>query len=156
MVANTKLYEDSSLPNASYEFLPHTTDAYIEARGATLERAFESAGLALFDTMCDVKKVSHEVTDQLEFSGTDEIRLLYDWLESLLLRFDLDGKVYSEFHVAPITKSEATIRASANLSGEKYDRSRHGAKVEVKAVTYHKMEIQKANSSTVLRFILDL
>ncbi len=142
--------------NASYEYLPHTTDAFIEARGATLERAFESAGLALFDTMCNVKSISHKLTDQLEFSGKDEISLLYDWLESLLLKFDLDEKVYSRFEVSPVMKSETMMKAKAHVSGEKYDRNKHGAKVEVKAVTYHKMEIRKADSGTVLRFILDL
>lgn len=144
------------MQKVGYEFLPHTTDAYIEARGATLEQALEYAGLALFDTMCDVKSVSQDLIEEVDASGNDEVRLLYDWLELLLLRFDLDGKVYSKFVVAPITKSDNILRIKARVWGEKYDRARHGAKVEVKAVTYHRMNITREDSSTTVRFILDL
>jgi SHS2 domain-containing protein len=156
MVGTTKICEASSMPNAKYEFLPHTTDAYIEARGETFEQALEAAGLALFDTMCDINSVSHELTDELQASGSDEIRLLYDWLERLLLKFELEGKVYSRFKVASIAKSPDTLHTTARMFGEKYDRKKHGSKVEVKAVTYHKMEILKDKSGVALRFILDL
>ena len=139
-----------------YEFLPHTTDAYIEATGATLEQAFEYAGTALFDTMCDVKSISSKHTEEIEVSGNDEVRLLYDWLESLLLKFELDGRVYSMFGVAPIKKSAETLQTKARISGEEYDKEKHGAKVEVKAVTYHKMEIFRGDSNATVRFILDL
>jgi len=144
------------VPKPSYRSLPHTTDAYIEAAGATLEEALQFAGMALTDTMCDVDSISPKLTDRIEASGRDEITLLYDWLESILLRFDLDHKVYSRFNVAPLTRSAAGLSANAEASGEMYDRQKHGSKVEVKAVTYHKMEVVRENNSTMVRFILDL
>jgi SHS2 domain-containing protein len=64
--------------------------------------------------------------------------------------------VYSKFKVAPIAKSATGLRVLAEASGEKYDRHKHGTKVEVKAVTYHKMEVLRKDNSTILRFILDL
>jgi SHS2 domain-containing protein len=139
-----------------YVFLPHTTDAYIEAVGATLEEAMQFAGMALIDTMCSINSILPRINEQIEASGHDEVALLYDWLESILLKFDLEGHVYSKFKVLPIAKSEAGLRAIAEVSGEKYDRQKHGAKVEVKAVTYHKMEVLREDSWTILRFILDL
>jgi SHS2 domain-containing protein len=139
-----------------YTFLPHTTDAYIEAVGATLEEAMQFAGMALMDTMCSVESISPVITDQIETSGRDEVTLVYDWLECILLKFDLEEKVFSRFKVAPISKSAGGLGASAEISGEKYDRKKHGAKVEVKAVTYHKMEVLSENNLTILRFILDL
>lgn len=139
-----------------YEFLPHTTDAYIEARGATIEQALEFAGLALLDTMCNVKTVSQDLMEEIAVEGRDEVGLLYDWLESLLLKFDLEGKVYSRFKVAPIAKSEDAFKTNVRVWGQKYDRAKHGAKVEVKAVTYHKMEIERQDSNVAVRFILDL
>jgi SHS2 domain-containing protein len=144
------------VPKSGYTFLPHTTDAYIEAVGTTLEEALQFAGMALTDTMCAIGSISPTLTEEIEASGRDEITLLYDWLESILLRFDLDCKVYSKFNVAPVLKSPAGLHASAEVSGEKYDRQRHGTKVEVKAVTYHRMEVIRENNSTIVRFILDL
>ena len=139
-----------------YELLPHMTDAYIQATGKTFEQALESAGLALFDVMCNTESISHKSTDQVELNGADEITLLYDWLEVLLLKFELDGKVYSKFEVDSIKKSANGFRSRAKISGEKYDRKKHGSKVEVKAVTFHRMEVDRAKTGTNVRFILDL
>jgi SHS2 domain-containing protein len=144
------------VPKTGYTFLPHTTDAYIEAVGATLEEAMQFAGMALIDTICSIKSIEPTVTEQVETSGRDEVTLLYDWLERILLKFDLEGKVYSRFRVAPISKSAAGLSATAEISGEKYDRKKHDAKVEVKAVTYHRMEVLREGNSSILRFILDL
>jgi SHS2 domain-containing protein len=139
-----------------YSFLPHTTDAYIEAVGATLEEAMQFAGMAVTDTMCSIGSISPVIIDQVEASGRDEFTLLYDWLEAILLKFDLEGKVYSEFRVAPISRSLSRLTATAEISGEQYDKRKHNAKVEVKAVTFHKMEVAHEDSSVILRFILDL
>ena len=144
------------MPAPSYKFLPHTTDAYVQAKAATLEQAFEQAATALFDTMCDVNSISPELTEEVEVDGGDEVMLLYDWLESLLLKFELDRKVYSKFKVSPIKKSGEGFHAMAKMSGELYDRRKHGAKVEVKAVTHHKTEVVREGETTTVRFILDL
>jgi SHS2 domain-containing protein len=157
MIANTKRTGRLvRVRKAGFSLLPHTTDAYIEAVGATLEEAMQFAGLALIDTMCNANSISPSVTEHIEASGESEVALLYDWLESILLKFDLERWVYGEFKIAPIVKSTAGFRTVAKASGEKYDREKHGAKVEVKAVTYHRMEILRVEGSTILRFVLDL
>ena len=139
-----------------YEFLPHTTDAYIQSVGPTFEEALESAGLALFDTMCNLDSISHKEVDDVEAEGGDEVELLYDWLDTLLLKFELDGKVYSKFHVTLVKTASNTLGVRAKAYGETYNRQVHGSKVEVKAVTFHKMEVVRDGNSVILRFILDL
>ena len=139
-----------------YEFLPHTTDAYIQASGPTLEKAFEYAALALFDTMCNVESISAKITETVEVDGEDEVILLNSWLEVLLLKFELERKVFSNFIVQPIQRKAEGFHLSARISGETYDGKKHGAKVEVKAITYHKMEIERKGTTTTLRFIVDL
>lgn len=139
-----------------YEVLPHTTDAYLQATGSTFEEALEQAGMALFDTMCNLKSISHVCVDDIEATGTDEVRLLYDWLETLLLKFELEHRVYSKFEVTLTRGPPNDFRVNAKLYGETYDRAKHGAKVEVKAVTYHKMQVSQNGAMTTLRFILDL
>ena len=138
-----------------YKFLPHTTDAYIEAIGRTFEAALENAGLALFDTMCDVNSINHERQDAIAIEGADDLELIYNWLESLLLKFELERKVYSKFQVS-VTKEPQALRLKAHAYGEIFDRKKHGAKVEVKAVTYHRMDVSRQEGVVVLRFILDL
>ena len=143
------------MPKPGYVLLPHVTDAYVQATGATFEQALESAGLALFDLMVDTKSISPTLTDEIEIRGADDVTLLLNWLEALLLKFELDGRVYSRFKVNPL-KFKDELRGSAKLTGEPYDRRKHGSKVEVKAVTFHRMEVVRGKSSTTARFILDL
>lgn len=139
-----------------YTFLPHTTDAYIQATGSTLEEAFQYAGMALFDTMCDLKAVSPRFVENLEVTGHDEIALLRNWLESLLLKFELEGKVFSKFKVTVSRRLSSRLQANAEIYGEGYDKRKHGAKVEVKAVTVHRMEVVRDGAAVTVRFILDL
>lgn len=143
------------MPTPAYKFLPHTTDAYIEATGATLEEALGNAGLAFFDTICDLRSVSEEFIDLISVEGSDELGLLYNWLESLLLKFELEQKVYHRFQVSLISEPSG-LRINAKAHGEIFDRKKHGAKVEVKAVTLHKMEVAKNGNLAMVRFILDL
>ena len=142
--------------SAGYRFLPHTTDAYVEAYGRTLEEAFAYAGLSLFDTLCNVDSISKSVSEDIQIEAGNESRLLYDWLEALLLKFELEGKVYSSFDVRKISNDGGSLKLHATISGETYDKRRHGAKVEVKAVTFHRMEVLTNSNSVVLRFLLDL
>ena len=138
-----------------YKFLPHTTDAYIESVGSTFAVALENAGLALFDTMCDLNSVAETLHDVIAVEGEDDLELAYNWLESLLLKFELEQRVYRRFQVS-VAKEPKSLKLKAHAYGELFDRRRHGAKVEVKAVTYHRMEIYSYENQVVLRFILDL
>ncbi len=139
-----------------YEFLPHTTDAYIQSVGPTFEEALENAGLALFDTMCNLDSISIKEVDDVEADGGDEVELLYDWLETLLLKFELDSKVYSKFHVTLLKTAPNILQLRAKAYGETYNRQLHDSKVEVKAVTLHRMEVVREGNLVILRFILDL
>lgn len=138
-----------------YKFLPHTTDAYIEAVGASFESALENAGLALVDTMCYVSTITHKRRDVMTVNGADDLELLYNWLESILLKFELERKVYGKFQIS-VTREPTSLRLNALAYGESFNREKHGAKVEVKAVTYHRMEVSRQEGLFVLRFILDL
>jgi len=143
------------VPAPRFRFLPHTTDAYIESIGTTFEEALENAGLALFETMCNLTSISRELDEVVTAEGANGLELLYDWLEALLLKFELERKVYNALHVS-LSKTPEGLRIYARAQGELFDRKKHGAKVEVKAVTYHRMEIAQEEDRTVLRFILDL
>jgi SHS2 domain-containing protein len=140
----------------AYKFLPHTTDAYIESVGSTFEEALENAALALFDTMCDLKSISSKLAENVQVDGADELELVYNWLEALLLKFELEGKVYCGFEVIVAKNSSGGLRINAKAHGEAYSRETHRSKVEVKAVTYHRMEVLRKGKMTILRFILDL
>lgn len=139
-----------------YKLLPHMTDAYVEVQAPTLNTAFEEAAFAMFDVMTDAAAVGSEFTDRFEVTAHDEVSLLHDWLEQLLLKFDLEGKVYSRFEVKKIETENGDLHLVAKAHGGLFQRGRHPAKVEVKAVTYHRMEVKATGEGYLARYILDL
>lgn len=142
--------------SGGYRLLEHVTDALIEAWGTTLEEAFSQAGLALFDTMLHVKRVQPKTKVEIQTNGHDEKELLYNYLEELLLLFEVKRLALRSFVVSSITPTQAEIRLRGNASGEPYDRAKHNGKVEVKGITYHLMEIEKQAGKVTVRFLLDL
>ncbi|MFZ7137804.1 MAG: archease [archaeon] len=141
---------------ARFKFLEHTADAFVEAYGASLEEAFESAGLAFTDVMTTLETVDEKMQTEFVLEASDEEALLYSWLEELLLEFELKEMLYSRFEVSEITKTGEGFQLTAKAWGETYDPARHVSKVGVKAATYHQMEIIKDVGDVVLRFLLDI
>ena len=82
-----------------HRFLEHTTDAYIEAWGPTLERTFAQAAEAFYETMLNVQKIDPILEEHIQVDGHDKKELLYNWIEQLLLEFDIKAMVYASYHI---------------------------------------------------------
>lgn len=143
------------IPKERYVALEHTTDAYLEAYGVTLKEAFGNAAYALMSTLVDINRVEKTAEGILSAEGHDLEGLLYNWLETVLLRATVDMQVMSNFDVE-LTRKGDGFALTAKTLGEVLVPEKHHPKVEVKAVTYHQMEIKKADGKYVLRFLLDL
>jgi len=139
-----------------YEFLEHTADAYVAAYGRDLAEAFENAAVAMFDVMTEVDEVESRVQERVEAEGEDKYSLLYSWLEALLARSQTNRMLYSKFRILSMGNSARGWRLEARIWGEKFNPKKHLQKVEVKAVTYHRMEIIEEPGKVTLRFILDI
>jgi SHS2 domain-containing protein len=139
-----------------FDFLEHTSDAYIMAYGKTLEEAFENAARATFTVMTDVEKIEPRIENWIEVSAHDEYALLYNWLEELIVKFDTTGVLYSRFHIVELKQTTQGYKLKAKVWGEPFVSEKHIQKVGVKGVTYHLMEINKKTESVSLKFLLDI
>jgi len=140
-----------------FTFLEHTADAYIEAYGDTLEELFENATIAMFEVMTDTSKVSPIEVRNVEAEGFDLESLLYRWLEEWLIIRDSENMVFSKFKVKKIAKVGEDQYVIEGLGwGEKFNPRVHEVRTEVKAVTYHMMEIKQENRRWIARFLLDI
>jgi SHS2 domain-containing protein len=101
--------------------------------------------------MIDLKTVKPNKEIKIAAKGHDLQSLLFDWLDKVMLLLVADGIVMSEFSVKINGYSlEGTAK------GEKLDLDRHSYKVEIKAVTYHEMQIRPEKGQATVRFLLDL
>lgn len=148
--------EKSEKFEGKFEFLEHTADVYISAHGATMEEAFGNAGLAMFEVMTDTQKITPRHREAVEVEAEDEYALLYSWLESLLVKFEVNGMLFSQFDVHSIKETTQGYKLKATIHGEKFDPQKHSQKVGVKAVTYHQMEFIKTPQNVTLMLLLDI
>lgn len=137
----------------TYRYLEHMTDAFIEVTGDTIDEAFENAGMSVVDTIVDMKSADVRENRTIELHANDLKSLLYNWLEEIIILTVTDGFVGKTFHVK-ITKNN-TCHLLANIGGEGINFEKHHFKMEIKAPTYHLMEI-KEEKPVLMRFILDL
>ena len=139
---------------SGYKYLDHMTDAVIEAYGSTLEEVFENAAKGLNDTMIDLKDVTADMDIRITAEGHDLSELLFEWLDKVMLLLVADGIVTCEFGVN--IKNNSTYTLEGIAKGEKLNLTKHHYKVEIKAVTYHEMQIVQHNGAFTARFLLDL
>ena len=139
-----------------FEFLEHTADILIAAHGSNLGEVFENAALAMFEVMTDTTKINPTQEDTVEVSAEDEYALLYSWLEALLVKFEVNGMLYSQFKITSLEDTGEEFKLKASFWGEKFNAEKHPQKVAVKAVTYHRMEIIKEHDRMTVEFILDI
>ncbi len=132
-----------------YEVLEHTADVMLKAHGSTLEECFENAAYALSDQMVDASKVRPEVEMDFQVEGEDLESLLYNFLSEFLYIRDAKHLVFSQFKVRI---DGNTLFCSAR--GERFDRCRHSPRHDVKAVTYHMLQVDRKEPS--VRMILDI
>jgi SHS2 domain-containing protein len=129
-----------------YETLEHTADILVKCFGDTMEECFENAAYALFDQMVDIGTVEKKDEHSFEINAEHIEDRLYLFLSELLFIMDAEMTVLSEF----IVKFEGT-KVLCDAYGEELDLKKHKPKTEIKAITYHMMDVdEKAPSVTVL------
>lgn len=130
-----------------YELMDHTADMMVKAYGNTLEECFANAAYALFDQTVDLSTIDLIETIYVDVSGIDDEDRLYSFLSEMLFIEDCDNLILKEFEV---TFSEDKVQCVAK--GERLDRSKHRVRSEVKAVTYHMMEVDRSTPSVTVIF----
>jgi len=137
-----------------FEFLDITTaDAAFVAYGKNLNELFANAALAMFEVMVNTKQIKPKVMKKIEIETNDLQSLLFEWLNKLLIFYGSDNLAFSKFDVKI---DEKKFKLEAKCFGESIDPKKHEVKTEVKACTYHKMEIKKINKEWRAQVIVDI
>jgi SHS2 domain-containing protein len=139
----------------SWTLFEHTADVGIEARAASLDELFVDAAAGLVDVITDVSLVEPRREAALEVSAAAPDLLLVAWLEELLYRFDVQGELYAAGE-AQVTDEGEAWWVRARLRGETFDPARHPLKVQVKAITYHGLEVARDEQGWRARVIFDI
>lgn len=135
-----------------YEILDHTADIGLIVYGENLKALFENAGEAFFHLITDLKKVRSQIERQIQIEGESLDRLMVDWLSELLYLHDVENLLFKRFKIMSV--GEEGLRAI--VKGEQFREGVHVIKTEVKAVTYHQIEVRQKSGGWKAKIIFDL
>ncbi|MCX7887144.1 MAG: archease [Verrucomicrobiae bacterium] len=124
-----------------YEYFEHTADIGVAVYGRTLTELFCNGAAALYETMgrWEAAQVARERVLALEAGTLDD--LWHDWLAELLFDFAAHDVVYRQFEFRQLDLQ----RLEAALHGSCVDWGRSEPGTEIKAVTYHRLQVKQRN-----------
>ena len=134
-----------------FEYFEVTADIGFKAYGENLNEAFENAGLAIFNIISNTDDIAPSREISFDVASEDEVSLLYDYLEELLFYHEVEFMLFSEFHV----EIDESLNLKATIKGEGIDWDKHERKTEIKAITFHEMDVKRTNP-VELQAIVDL
>lgn len=135
-----------------FELFDHTADVGLRIRAADLDMLFADAARAMFSVMADdleAVRPLEEVAIALEADDLDA--LLRDWLAELLYVFHVRKLVFSDFSVSV---RDSGLQGTAR--GEPMDAARHKLDVEIKAVTWHGLKVERTGDGWLAEVIVDI
>ena len=127
-----------------------TSDVMFEAYGKNLEEVFENAAEAMFNIICDIKKVGQKQTVEIKTRANNPERLMINWLQELITAVDLKEMFFSKFKVIEIDDRHL----KAKCWGEPITPAK--GETVVKAVTYYKYKFERTKKGYVERVSLDI
>ncbi|MDQ3660519.1 MAG: archease [Actinomycetota bacterium] len=132
-----------------FEILEHTADIGLRAWGATLEEVFAAATEAVAHIAGAWEPGPGEEIF-VEVEAADREGLLVDWLSETLYLFDSSGGALGGVHVASV--GAGSCRGAVTLR-ELQDPDEG---VQVKAVTYHQLEVAESENGWTATVYLDI
>lgn len=133
------------------EIIDHTADIGIIVYAPDLKNLFARAALGMFSLITDISIVKGEIRREIKLAAANSEDLLIHWLNELIYLFEVAHIILCRFHIVEISNT----KIHATCFGEKIKR-RHRINREIKAATYHMLNITKYNSGLKAQVIFDL
>ncbi len=129
----------------------HTGDIGIELDAPSRIELFARALVAIGRLMVEPDGIRLLEERRIELAAASDADLMHDLLSAALNLFLADGFIWRDASVA-----EKDGGLAATLSGEPFDRRRHSLIQELKAVTYHRLSVEKSNNGWRARIVFDV
>ncbi|MBC2711533.1 MAG: archease [Desulfosarcina sp.] len=135
-----------------YTLLDHTADLRIRVTGTDLADVFRNAGLALFDLISKPDVLESREVIEVNVTGDDEADLMVNYLRELLYLWTGNEKLIKMIDILHISDTAV----SAQVSTDRYLSERHEILHEIKAVTYHQIDVSQTADGWQATVVFDV
>jgi len=143
---------------SSYRYLEEiaTADVAFEARGDTLEETFLAAADATLNTMVEeIGTVAPRERRVFSLAADSLDLLLFELLQELVYHKDA-GRILLRIRDLRIEEAGSGYRLHAEATGETIDSRRHPLLADVKAVTLHRLVVERTPDGWRAVVVLDV
>ncbi len=134
-----------------FEIIDHTADIGIRLKRSTREALFRDAALAMFRLVIPEGGIQPAVERRLRVRGQDDEQLMVEWLSRLNFLFQTRLFVPAEIDLCFYGNE---LRAL--LRGETVDPRVQPPALEIKAVTFHNLEVKRNGDGWSAQVIFDV
>lgn len=135
-----------------YRLLDHTADLGVEFFGSTPEQLFANAAHGLAELLCEPETIQPARSLMMAIDGEDWPDLMVNWLRELL--FIWNGR--RGLWLSPAIDSLTPNRLEVEIRLDSYDPDRHRIRREIKAVTYHDIQVTHGDDGWKAKVIFDV
>lgn len=135
-----------------YKQIDHTADFGIHVFGADPVELFANAAYAMFDMLTEIDTLKGLDTTDLQVTGDDWSDLMVNWLRELLYLWNGKELLVKQVQIQALSENEL----SANVEFDPFDPDRHEIKMEIKAVTYHQIQVSSRPKGWEAKIIFDI
>ena len=135
-----------------YEFFEHTADIGIRATGTTLEDVFIGMARGLTELIAEDSVIEPLEVRPIQLEAEEAGSLLFAWLRELLFWFSTERFLASRYTLDEVTPT--SLRGS--VRGSTFDPARHVQGHEVKAITWHQLEVKQQDGVWHGQVIVDI
>jgi len=132
--------------------LNHTADSGIMVCGTDIRNLFEKAAIAIMQIMVSSRHTEKTRTIKLSLDEQDLPELMVRWLGEILYLFAGEKEVVTGIRIDSISPSHL----DATLESVPFDPDLHEILCEIKAVTYHQIQVVEKDDCWEARVIFDL
>jgi SHS2 domain-containing protein len=138
--------------NPVFELFDHTADIGVRAFAPSLPELVRVAGEGLYRVIGELVPEGQSRPEAFTLTGGDQAELLRDYLAELLLIFERDHRMLTDVRVETFEADRLAVAGESRpVCREKsaFDR-------EIKAVTYHGLEIRTIDGGYQATYIVDI
>ncbi|MCL5771242.1 MAG: archease [Actinobacteria bacterium] len=127
-----------------YEVIEHLSDVMLKVYGRSIKELFENAAEGMFSLITDINNIKKTIIKKIDIVIKENMQaedLLIIWLEKLLFLNETSNLIFSDFKIINFINDDNESKINAVLKGEKINLKKHEIFLQIKAPTYHNLEI---------------
>lgn len=139
-----------------YNYLDHAADIAVDIKADSIEELFAGAAIAWRESVTD-STVTEQASDKVISLEEQTLEiLLVSFLNELNYLFQHRNWIMNSIKHIELSEGKKSWKLIANITGTRYVNKNLLLKYEIKAITYHQMEIKEHEGKFSTRIVFDI